>query len=707
MTSGDRVYGQEDVSSGGRASGSVIVRGWEIVAAGGVTVNSVITGSGGLEQLNGGTADGTLIESGGQANVNSGAVMSGSTVGLGGTLILGSSGTLEAMTIASGGFEMVFSAGVVNGEVVSSGGYLFGNGGGQTFENVTVASGGGLFVYEEVSSGQVYSAQAETAQTTISGITLEVGADPDVYGQVDGGGTLYLGSGMAAYNMGVDGTVSGPGTMLATGVTSDFGTFIGVSVGNAAFYSELAVVGGSVSGVDIVNGEILLQSGAWASGVDVASGSELNVGNNTSVNGATVAGFLFDDGWASNIDLAGGTLEVYSGSVLNTVSGFGTLEYAGGQTLSGAVFANANIIYEVDSGATAAGGSVTSVTTLVVGSAGAASGVTVAGELIVSGTTSNTILAGGTVEVVSGGTLSGVSGSGTIVYGAGETLSNHAFNSSVVVFEAASGAQLDGGDVTSVSTLVVEAGAVASGVTVAGEMIVSGTASHTILQGGELEVLGNGALAGESGGGAVVFGAGAVASGAIMNDVSASFTAAAGAQLDGGDVAAGVVLTVDAGALASGVTVEGELIVYGTASNTHLDYGTLVEMGGGVLVGATGTGAIEYGGGLTLNGAVFNAGNVVYEIGPGGVMNAGSVTSVSTLVVESGAVVSGVTVAGALVVYGTASNTNLDYGTLVEMGGGILVAPPAPGPSNTAAGWCSMARSSTPATWSMRSAPAG
>ena len=66
--------------------------------------------------------------------------------------------------------------------------------------------------------------------------------------------------------------------------------------------------------------------------------------------------------------------------------------------------------------------------------------------------------------------------------------------------------------------------------------------------------------------------------------------------------------------------------------------------------GRRGTGNIEYGGGLVLSGAVFNAGNVVYEIGPGGTMSLGSVTSISTVVVEAGAVASGVTVAGEIII---------------------------------------------------------
>jgi len=671
VTSGDRVYGDEYVNSGGRTSGSVIAGGWEIVAAGGVTIGSIISGPNGLIQLNGGTADGALIVSEGQANVDSGGVMSGSTVGLGGTLILGSSGTLSAMTIASGGFEMVYSAGVVRGEIVSNGGYLFLNGDGQVLQNVTVSSGGGFFVYDEVASGQVYSAQAETAQTTISGVTLRVGADLDFYGQVDGGGTLSMASGTAAYFLTVDGTLSGPGALL--GDNTDYGAVVGASVGNAAIYSVLTVQGGSVSNVDIVNGQIVLQYGGWASGVDIASGSELSVNSNDSVTGATVAGFLGDGGSATNIDLDGGTVEISSGSVLTNLSGFGTLEYGGGLTLSGSVFDNANIIYELGFATTALGGEVTSISTLLVGSAGTASGVAVAGDLIVSGTASNILLQGGEIVVASGAVVSGVTGSGTEAFGSGTALSGLTLNAPAIVFSAGSGATMDGGDLTSVSTLVVDAGAVVSGMTVAGEMIVEGLGSNTILAGGTVEVLNGGVLTGESGAGTVVFGGGSVVSGVTMNAGHIVFSAAAGAQLHGGDLSSVSTLVVGAGAVVSGLTVEGEAIVYGTASNTILDFGTLEEMGGGVLVGATGTGAIEYGGGLTLNGAVFNAGNVVYEIGPGGTMNAGSVSSVSTLVVEAGALVSGVTVAGEMIVSGVASNTILAGGALEEIGGGALI----------------------------------
>ena len=110
---------------------------------------------------------------------------------------------------------------------------------------------------------------------------------------------------------------------------------------------------------------------------------------------------------------------------------------------------------------------------------------------------------------------------------------------------------------------------------------------------------------------------------------------------------------------------------------------------------------------MTLNGAIFNAGNVVYEIGPGGTMDGGEVTSISTLVVESGAFVSGVTVAGEMIVSGYASNTILDYGTLEEVGGGVLVGATGTGAIEYGGGLSLSGRSSTPATWSMRSVPRG
>jgi len=321
------------------------------------------------------------------------------------------------------------------------------------------------------------------------------------------------------------------------------------------------------------------------------------------------------------------------------------------------------------------GGGVGSNATLVIDHGGFASGLTVsAGATVVaSGLVSSTILDFGTLEQFAGGSLVGATGTGTIEYGSGLVLSNATFNAGNVVYEIGSGAVMDGGQVTSVSTLQVASGATASGVTVNGALVDSGVVSNVILaNGAKLYQYGNGKLVGESGNGTVVFAGGSVISGETMNASGIVFSAAGGANVQGGSLTSVSTLVVGAGAVVSGINLAGEMIVYGTASNTVLNYGTLVEMGGGVLVGATGTGAIEYGGGLTLNGAVFNAGNVVYEIGPGGVMDAGSVTSVSTLVVEAGASASGVSVAGELVVSGFASNTILAGGTLEQIGGGQL-----------------------------------
>ena len=298
------------------------------------------------------------------------------------------------------------------------------------------------------------------------------------------------------------------------------------------------------------------------------------------------------------------------------------------------------------------------------------SGVTVAGEMIVYGAASNTNLEYGTLEEMGGGVLVGATGTGAIEYGGGLVLNGAVFNADNVVYEIGWNGVMNAGSVTSVSTLVVEAGALASGVTVAGAMIVSGTASNTVLQGGELEVLGNGALAGEGGSGAVVFGAGAVASGAIMNDVAASFTAAAGAQLDGGDVAAGVVLTVKAGASASGVSVTGEMIVSGTASNTILAGGALEQLGGGVLAGASGSGTIIYGSGVNLSGATMNGPAIVLEVNAGAIFKAADITSVSTVIATSGLTASAITVEGELIVNGGASVA----GGLTLNGGEALIA---------------------------------
>ena len=337
---------------------------------------------------------------------------------------------------------------------------------------------------------------------------------------------------------------------------------------------------------------------------------------------------------------------------------------------------NSGVAETVLSGGQWLGGSVGSNATLVVSNGGLVSGITLLPGAILEayGAVSNTVLSYGTLEEFGGGTLVGASGTGTIEYGSGLVLNNATFNANNVVYEIGSGAVMNGGQVTSVSTLVVASGATASGVTVGGVMVDSGVVSNVVLAGSaKLYQDASGTLTGESGAGTIVFAGGSVITGETMNASGIVFSAAGGATVHGGDVTSVSTLVVGAGAVASGVTVEGEVIVSGTMSNTILDYGTIEQVAGGVLVGATGTGAIEYGGGLVLNGAVFNASNVVYEIGPGGTMNVGSVTSVATLVVEAGALASGVSVFGEMIVSGMASNTILKGGVLEQIGGGSLV----------------------------------
>ena len=70
----------------------------------------------------------------------------------------------------------------------------------------------------------------------------------------------------------------------------------------------------------------------------------------------------------------------------------------------------------------------------------------------------------------------------------------------------------------------------------------------------------------------------------------------------------------------------------------------------------------------------------------GGTMSSGEVAAGSVLIVDAGGLASGVTLAGEMIVSGTASNNILDYGTLVEPAAASWSAPRAPGRPNTAAG---------------------
>jgi autotransporter passenger strand-loop-strand repeat protein len=96
--------------------------GKEIVSSGGVASGTVIIGGGTAFVSSGGVASGTMISSDGKEIVSSGGVASGTVIIGGGTEIVSSGGVASGTVISSGGEQIVSSGGVASGTVISSGG---------------------------------------------------------------------------------------------------------------------------------------------------------------------------------------------------------------------------------------------------------------------------------------------------------------------------------------------------------------------------------------------------------------------------------------------------------------------------------------------------------------------------------------------------------------------------------------------------------
>jgi autotransporter passenger strand-loop-strand repeat protein len=188
ILAGTAVGGTVDVLSGGSFSFSIDFGGTTNISAHGTGHDLGAIGGGTLNVLGTVTSD-LWAFSGGVINVSSGGVVTGasdtSTMISGGEVDVLSGGKLAFATVSSGGSLNVSSGGRVANIIVSSGGNL--NVAGTTISNVTVSSGG----METVSSGGIASG------TTIAGGTVEITSGGSDGGKVTfaaNSGTLLLDS---------------------------------------------------------------------------------------------------------------------------------------------------------------------------------------------------------------------------------------------------------------------------------------------------------------------------------------------------------------------------------------------------------------------------------------------------------------------------------------------------------------------------------
>jgi autotransporter passenger strand-loop-strand repeat protein len=405
--------GQQDVTAGGMATGTIVGNGGVQNVEGGGTVTGTIIGNGGLQYVQGGGAE------------------SDATVLSGGTLeLLGGAGTGGTITINSGGTEEIGLRYGLSGFAVSGGVTLVVAEGG-TASDTTILSGGlmVLAVGAVVSGGVAFvgSGMSEIVGSVMPSATISGFAIGDIIDLA----SIASGSGGSA--------VLTSGNVLD--VTEGGSTYV-FNLDPSKNYSGTRFVLSSdgISGTDITltnlvsvtSGQTLtISSGQTSGGVVVLSGGTLDILSGGTAVGTTVnsggSEIVSSGGTASNTKVSsGGSLVVLSHGIADPAtiySGGSETISAGGTDLGALLSGGIQIDLGLVSGVTVYAGS------QVVGSAGTAIGTTVSigGTEIVSsgGMTSGTLLSGGQEILSRGGRSSGtdiLSGGSEIVSSGGSAL---------------------------------------------------------------------------------------------------------------------------------------------------------------------------------------------------------------------------------------------------------------------------------------------
>ncbi|WP_426422611.1 AIDA repeat-containing protein [Bradyrhizobium genosp. A] len=634
-----------DVGSGGTVTGATVTSGNAITVANGGVASNVSVNSGGSLTVYG-TVPGATAGMG--TNV---------TVGNGGDLIVSAGQSLGGGTVQNGGLLTLYSGGTANGTVVSSGGAIevFG---GATTSNLTLTSGAIYFVNSGASLNNTTVSAGQTVGVasggSISGTTVSSGGVLELFGGAATSTTIRAGAQLL-----VEAGATQSGYIVSSGVVE--GAFAGAVVSNVTVNSggELDVWG-TVNGATSSNGIVF-----------VASGGVLNLSSGQTVNGATV--------------LTGGTLVVSSGATAGN-----TFVSSGGQLTTYGTVAGASIVsggaatvgggtFTVTSGQIDWNVSVTSVGHLVVSSGATVSNTTVdsGGQLIVDGAVIGATIANGGAVVSSGGLLDirGSTVSGVTVSNGGTLLVDSAGAASNITISSGGNLAVYNSDVQAVSIL---SGATAV-VSAFGEIDVSSgrTVSNvTVAADGILAVLSGGSAVGTvvSSGGMLELFAGGSATGTTVSS-GGIVAVGAGDTLTGYTIASGTTLEVLSGGTANGAIVSsgGTLEVFGggNANSAGFTPGSYLELVGGTASGYS-TNAnctLEVGSGETLNGATINSGTAL-DVLYGGTLTNATVSSGGTLVVD-GAVFGVNQITGGTVSVGAWGNLNVLSGQTVR---GVSVA---------------------------------
>ncbi len=635
------IYGTQTVLQGGYVSNTFVESGGvqimlgaefnefikpggsAIVYKGGVLSSFELSAGGIVTISSGGTAIGdawgnVYVEVGGSSFARVYASefdygLAGGEVWLGGQLYIEAGGKTVGEAVDSGGTETIFASATttnsqVSGEqIVNSGGLAVGPGilaGGLQVVDSGGESLGGLIAGEQDVYGSAVSGYVRGGSRVVFS-----GGESD-FAAVENGGAMTV----HAHGLSQAATLLS-GSLAVQSAASGSGTFIG-------FQSiETILFGGQTTGDAVGGGGSQFDFGVTQSLTISSGGSAFIYGESDSA--AVLAGGIETvvDGGGDYDSVVAGTQVISSGSVAAfvTVSGAGARELVSSngsaryfQIGSGAVQTVA-LGGESFSGFIASGGA-----EVVSGGLASATDVEAGGLLTLSGgvASASTLEGGALAVVVAGEALSTIVNVGAVE----RVLSGGADSAGLVagILSAGSGAEIDGGTVTSGGELVlIEGAAVKATVVESGATLIL---AHDLVGPGQTLLVGPAQNGAAYEGGEVLLASGASAT-TIFTAVSGA--AAVEAVTSGGVTRHGRVLAggeelVSAGGTALGITISsgGELFVEGLgrarqasveAGGLLVDSGAAVFSGGGFALNGILSGRgllIETGGGvLTLGGA--------------------------------------------------------------------------------------------------------
>lgn len=337
--------GEQDVQAGGVSfdttlSGAVVPAGGgvsevvsavQVVSSGGFATGAVINSA--AEQYDNGSAAATIIESGGLQDVAGAA--SDTTINAGGTQLV--FGQTDRTTVNSGGFEHIESGAVMTSTTVESGG-LVQIAITEAMSGLTAGLASALEVVGGVAvdpGGMVTELDVQ-AGAAVTSTVVNTGGRQAVYGAASGT-VVHSGGSETVWGSASGTVVDAGGSQLVSG---------GSAVATVVNSGGVADVHGTMGGAVIHGGLLDLEPFAKASGsIDFQGGGALELGDTISftMSAATVSGFTRGDiDFTSLQFVSGSTSATFSGSTLAVGDGGKTYSITLGSEPAGIQFSTQN-----------------------------------------------------------------------------------------------------------------------------------------------------------------------------------------------------------------------------------------------------------------------------------------------------------------------------------------------------------------------------